>query len=302
MSTHTAFVGRRLQLVAHTPAVPSEPTRSLALGLTMHLGPAAAFVAITALVDKALVPTLTAFVAINFIHWLCLRHLERAAPDVDLPRATRQERIEGFSLVVLKGVVVGALVVLGTYALATQVLPSLSLGATWGAIAFTVLATDFVYYCTHRWLGHGRGAAPLVRWFRRNHRIHHTVEHLDFVRGNVSSTMDTAVTGFQVPAGIIAVLLGLDLTGTLIAYGLILMLQATHHLNHTLNIGIARFVFMDNHAHKLHHCRGGMLVNHGALFSLWDLAFGTYYEDHRVGSNHLHLIGGRLPIRWSRNA
>ncbi|MGK0387739.1 MAG: sterol desaturase/sphingolipid hydroxylase (fatty acid hydroxylase superfamily) [Maribacter sp.] len=45
---------------------------------------------------------------------------------------------------------------------------------------------------------------------------------------------------------------------------------------------------MDNRAHKLHHCRRGNLINHGTLFSLWDRAFNTYYEDWNLSSNYMH--------------
>ena len=72
----------------------------------------------------------------------------------------------------------------------------------------------------------------------------------------------------------------------MIAYALVLMLQATHHANYTFNISYLRFFFMDNHAHKLHHCPRGYLVNHGALFSVWDQVFGTYYENWELSSNH----------------
>jgi sterol desaturase/sphingolipid hydroxylase (fatty acid hydroxylase superfamily) len=89
-------------------------------------------------------------------------------------------------------------------------------------------------------------------------------------------------------------LLGLDLPATLAAYVLILFLQLTDHTNVTFNIGWLRYVFMDNHAHRLHHCDGGELVNFAAAFSFWDRWFGTYHEDWSVSSAALHLH--HLPI------
>ena len=54
---------------------------------------------------------------------------------------------------------------------------------------------------------------------------------------------------------------------------------------------------MDNHAHKLHHCKRGNLINHAAAFSVFDRLFGTYYEDWALSSNYLHHHKIALPIK-----
>lgn len=110
------------------------------------------------------------------------------------------------------------------------------------------------------------------------------------------------MTGFQLPLALIVTLLGLDLGHTLAAYGLVLMLQGTHHVNHTFDLGPLRWFFMDNHAHKLHHCPRGMLVNHGAMFSVWDRVHGTFYEDGSRSANHMHVAGQALPLDVVRGA
>ena len=120
---------------------------------------------------------------------------------------------------------------------------------------------------------------------------------LDFLRGNVSSFFHTAVTGFQVPLAVLSALFGLSLSATLAAYALVLMLQGTHHVNHTYNLGPLRWVFMDNHVHKLHHCPRGRLVNHGALFSIWDRVHGMFYEDWNLSSNYMAKERIALPMR-----
>ena len=76
-----------------------------------------------------------------------------------------------------------------------------------------------------------------------------------------------------------------------------LLLQATDHTSVTYNIGWLRYVFMDNHAHKLHHCKRGNLINHAAAFSVFDRLFGTYYEDWTLSSNYLHHHKIALPIK-----
>ena len=292
------WVGRTLRVVPQEAGeVPAEQAGRVAVGVAVHLGPTALYGVGLVLTGLTVAHAVIGLLLTAGLHFLLVRGLERAWPSVALPEPSPSERRTGLAFVALTGVGAGSLVVLAAWNLVGAVVPNLGLAGSWWAIAGVVLATDFVYYLTHRFLCHGRGAHPVVRWWRRNHHTHHAVEHLDFLRGNVSSFLDTAVTGFQVPVGILGALAGLDGASLAAAYSLVLMLQATHHLNHTLNLGPLRFVFMDNHAHKLHHCPMGMLVNHGALFSLWDLAFGTYYEDASLRANHLHRHGMRLPLR-----
>jgi sterol desaturase/sphingolipid hydroxylase (fatty acid hydroxylase superfamily) len=146
-------------------------------------------------------------------------------------------------------------------------------------------------------LSHSRGQASVLRYYRKKHSAHHAVTALDFLRGNQSSLVDTAISQFQPSLIVISWLLGLDLPGTLVAYGLVLLLQATDHTSVTYSIGWLNWIFMDNHAHKLHHCKRGHLVNHAAAFAFWDRLWGTYYEDWSLSSNYLHHHGLSLPIR-----
>ncbi len=277
--------------------VSAEADGSLALGLAVHLGPAVAFVLLVSATSFSLPWALAGFFALSLVNLQVVLRLERTAPSVDLPALTRSDWVDGLALVFAKGVGLGGAVVLAGWGLGTLISPASRGG--WLLIGLAVLGTDLIYYWSHRALSHGRTRSGLHSFFRRKHAMHHGVEHLDFIRGNISSLVDTAVTGFQLPLAFLATLLGLDLTSTLVAYGLVLMLQATHHLNHTLHLGPLRYLFMDNHAHKLHHCPGGSLINHGALFSLWDLAFGTYFEDHALCANRVHQQREGLPLRRS---
>ena len=68
----------------------------------------------------------------------------------------------------------------------------------------------------------------------------------------------------------------------------------------TYNIGPLKYIFMDNHAHKLHHCRKGNLINHAAAFSFYDRLWGTYYEDWNMSANYLHHYRIPLPIKRER--
>lgn len=291
----------RLQPLAR-PDVPVEQQGTVWFGLMSHLGAPVLFVASLLVFGFTTTTTLVAFVAIAIANLALVLASELWAPSVELAVPRAEEVREGLALVFLTGFVGGGLVVvtgwfglnyLGQWFARTP-------GQSWYAIAAVVLFTDYVYYASHRFLNHGRGTGRIMRWFRRNHATHHAVPELDFLRGNVSSFFDTAVTGFQVPLVVLSAVFGLDLTATLVAYGLVLMLQGTHHVNHTYNLGLFRYVFMDNHAHKLHHCPRGRLVNHGALFSMWDRIHGTYFEDPTLSSNYMAKHRIPIPVRWER--
>lgn len=287
----------RVEPTGRQPDVPAEREGSVAFGLAVHLGPAILFVALLQSFGPSVPLALIALLLLSLINLAVVLEAERRAPCVELSTPTREQIRAGLSLVFLKGVALGGAVVVGGWWLLSLPLGGPGTTAGWGPIFAAVATTDALYYWIHRSLNHGKGKDPVRRWFRKNHVIHHLVEDLDFFRGNHSSVMDTAVTGFQVPLVLLATLFGLDLTSTIVAYCLVLMLQATHHVNHTFELGPLRYVFMDNHAHKLHHCKGGRLVNHGALFSIWDRASGTYFEDHRLSANHLADAGIPLPVR-----
>lgn len=93
------------------------------------------------------------------------------------------------------------------------IIPSLSTSTSldWPIIFTSVLLTDFAYYWIHRSLNHGKSKTAFFKWFQKKHVTHHSVDVLDFLRGNISSFFDTAVSGFQVPLGIISFILGMDL-------------------------------------------------------------------------------------------
>jgi len=290
-----------LEALPRPSGVSPEAAGSAAIGVAVHLGPALLYVAALSLFGATAFSAVFGLLALSALNLMALLYFERAAPSAALPLPSRAQIRDGLVLVFAKGVLAGGAVVLAVWGSASAVLsPSGTAGGGWLAIFGAVVLTDYAYYWIHRSLNHSRGSNPVLRWYRKNHHLHHSVSELDFFRGNVSSLMDTAVTGFQLSLGLIAAALGLDLASTLTAYGLVLMLQATHHVNHTFRLGGLRFVFMDNHAHKLHHCRRGWMLNLGALFSVWDQLHGTYFEDWQLSANQLHQENVAVPVRRRR--
>ena len=297
-----------LTIKGHKAGIPAEQILPISLGLMVHLGPAVMFTLLLTFFGRSFELILGAFIILSGLNLWLIIHLEEKYPSVELAPRSLHAWVDGMSLVFIKGVLCGSLVVIaGWFALSSlfeTILPTtLELTTTstsWLTIFSAVMLTDLAYYGSHRFLNHGKAKNVVSKLFRKIHVSHHSVEVLDFLRGNVSSFWDTAVTGFQIPLAIIGAWLGMDLPSILITYGLVLMLQATHHANHTVNIGNLRFLFMDNHAHKLHHCPRGYMVNHGALFSLWDQAFGTYYEDWSLSSNYMQKHRIPIPVGFQR--
>lgn len=281
--------------------VPKENAGSKLFGSFMHIGPPLMFSIALLLMSWNLTNIIVSFLSISFFFTAIIIFIEQKRPNVELPDLKIKEVSVGMSLVFLKGVLIGGSVVIAMWYLLNLIPIRATLSQNWALIILAVFLTDLAYYGSHRYLNHGKGRSKLAKWYKKNHALHHSVTELDFLRGNISSLIDTAITGFQIPLGVIAFVLGLDLYATLIAYGFVLMLQGTHHVNYTFNIGALKYLFMDNHAHKLHHCRRGSLINHGALFSIWDRLGGTYYENWELSSNYLHANDIALPIKKVRN-
>eukprot|EP00934_Nitzschia_sp_Nitz4_P005436 Nitzschia sp. Nitz4//scaffold67_size101165//42463//43356//NITZ4_004525-RA/size101165-processed-gene-0.58-mRNA-1//-1//CDS//3329556462//5426//frame0 len=279
------------------PDVPPEQTTGLVYGIVGHLGTPGLYLALLLAFGlnawNAIVQLLVASaVCVPFTLWC-----ETQNPVLQLPPLTWMDCIGGLSVVFYKGILIGnGFIVFGWWLLTRHVQLHDHLSNSWSLVLLATVLTDLAYYWIHRCLSHGRGRNPIVQYYRRNHLAHHSVHELDFMRGNQSSLVDTAIGQFQPSLILLSWLLGMDLGATLAAYGFILALQSTDHTNVTFNIGWLRYIFMDNHAHKLHHCKKGHLVNHAAAFSFFDRLWGTYYEDWSMSSNYLHHNGIALPI------
>lgn len=279
------------------PDVPREQTCNALYGTLGHLGSPLSYVVLLAAVGVNLQTAFWGFLAVSAVFTPLTILGEKFSPSIALPKATAREVLDGLFMVFVKGVLVGGGFITAGWWLLHRVSPFPALSNGWGRIALATVATDFAYYLIHRLASHSRGDNPILRFYRKKHAAHHSVTELDFLRGNQSSWVDTSFSQFQPSLIVISYALGMDLAATWVAYGLILALQATDHTSVTYNIGWLRYIFMDNHAHKLHHCKRGGYVNHAAAFSFFDRLFGTYYEDWSLCANYLHHHGIALPIK-----
>ena len=219
-------------------------------------------------------------------------------PKATLPAMERRTMLRHFLWDILgKGLCVGgAVVAVGCWAV-SWVSPHEVLSAGWGRMLLAVALCDLWYFSLHRWLMHGRGREATTRRFRREHGIHHRVTALDFFRGNQGSLIDNGVVSFPLPLILCSLVLGLSPGAVAWVYLVLMLVQVTHHVNHTFDIGVLRYVVLDSHAHKMHHCSRGQLVNFAAVFSVWDRLLGSYYENYDLSPSHLHTARLPAPIR-----
>ncbi|HHG86516.1 MAG TPA: fatty acid hydroxylase family protein, partial [Bacteroidetes bacterium] len=277
--------------------IPSEQEGNIAYGIFGHLGSPFSYVILLAIFGVTVWTAIGLFFAVSAVFLAFTFIAEAQNPSIKLPKVTPKEIWDGLGMVFIKGVGVGGgFVTLGWWVLSHIPLYG-ELYNNWWLIIAATLGTDLAYYWIHRLMSHSRGNNPILKFYRKKHAAHHSVTELDFLRGNQSSLVDTAIGQFQPSLILISWGLGMGLAPTLVAYGLILLLQATDHTNITFKIGFLKYIFMDNHAHKLHHCKRGNLINHAAAFSIFDRIWGTYYEDWNLSSNYLHHHRIALPIK-----
>jgi sterol desaturase/sphingolipid hydroxylase (fatty acid hydroxylase superfamily) len=287
--------------------VPPEPTSSLSLGLFLHFFFPLLFAASvlqSAYANDGAVfgqPSLSfvlySWVGFSIVHGMVVMSYESKTPNELLPPSTFNDFLNNVvGSQFGQGLLLGTLVIVSIWS-ASYYLLDFALGHevndqlrnfSWLKIIASSGLADFSWYLIHRMLNHGRGSNSIVRFFRRIHSPHHKVAHLDMARANETHWIDGGVTSFPIAMGVVASVLMMDLTSMITAYALLGLVQTTHHVNIACNIGVLRYVFMDNHAHKIHHCRGGEGKNLAAVFSLWDRMFGTFFEDMDLSTNFMH--------------
>lgn len=132
------------------------------------------------------------------------------------------------------------------------------------------LLVDATYFLIHRNLMHNLKGNK-YNFIYILHKIHHSIKNIDYIRGTHASVIENGIIGFQLWVGIYGGLAGLDVCESLVIIHVILLLQLSHHANHDFDIGFIKYIFMDNHSHKIHHCNGGQNHNLGGILSIWDV-------------------------------
>ncbi len=281
--------------------VPPDEGSPVWFGILIHLGGPLLSIPILAILGMSPVITAAVMLALGLISTAAALQAARVRPAADLPAIQRDDLLRHFFWDILaKGFGVGGVVLVVGCGLGMMVSPREALTTSPGHMLAALLFCDFWYYSLHRWLMHGRGQERLTRLLRREHGIHHSVTALDFFRGNQGSLLDNGVVSFPLPLIIISTALGMSPAAIIWVYMVLMMVQVTHHVNHTFRIGALRYIVFDSHAHKMHHCKKGQLVNFAAVFAIWDRLLGSYYEDESLSPTYMHTHGIPLAISAPR--
>lgn len=146
------------------------------------------------------------------------------------------------------------------------------------------VVVDMVAYLYH-WVGH----TTRVGW--ASHRVHHLGAEFDM--GLILRQPWLPVHGLiVVPLSAFA---GFSFEVAAVCSTVSLTYQAVQHTSRSWGLGRAEAVLVSGRAHRQHHLIGAGGVNLGAVFSVWDRAFGTF-EPAAVPPGAVYGIGEPEPV------
>jgi len=226
-----------------------------------------------ALAEKA---SLLLFVAL-FVVWEALR-----------PARPRHTAIQALDLIVVANV--------GLFSVACKWL--LTPAAVFAAAplgdlhpAARILAALVVIDFTLYWLHRGMHSSAL--W--NTHRFHHSIKEVNWLKGIYTS--GTHIALYLAPQILIGYyVFGFTRVEMALAVVIGYFVQLWQHANVTIEIGVLKYLFVTPQSHRLHHASGIDVRNRnfGAVFSLWDVLFGTWrapeHEQYELG------VGERVPV------
>ncbi|QKF93488.1 fatty acid hydroxylase [Fadolivirus algeromassiliense] len=266
------------------------------LGIFAHFGSTICFITLLSFIHFSVQYIILSFFLAGIPFMLLVLYLERKYPIVHMPPVTFNDIIGAFYDTAFYGLLIGPISISIIWNL-LQFIHNKDAIFDINGIILNLILTDLGYYIIHRNLYHANIYDGFMYYFYHIHNPHHLVKYLDFLRGNHSTLLDNGVLGFQLCGAVSGYLLGLNLESIMFSYLIIILLQIVHHANFTFNIGPLRYIFVDSHVHKIHHCIGGNKVNFAGVFSFLDLLFGTYYENHNLCANELHFNNNPY-LRW----
>ncbi|CAN5460900.1 hypothetical protein BH10BDE1_BH10BDE1_08040 [soil metagenome] len=142
----------------------------------------------------------------------------------------------------------------------------------WWAWPLLFFATDFLYYCEHRFK-HSR------RFFWANHAVHHSSRVMNlgeayrlgwtgWLSTNVFFFIPLVFAGFR-PADVFWMLMIQQ------------VYQLLTHLDWVPKLGVLEIFFVTPSGHRVHHGTNPKYLNHnfGGVFIIFDRVFGTYVEE-----------------------
>lgn len=156
----------------------------------------------------------------------------------------------------------------------------------WLLIILTLLLLDFLYFLVHL-MSHN------VKLLWRLHKIHHTDEHVSALSGLLHHPLESIFVGLTVTA--VAVMIGVPVL-VYIYYTVALSIHAIlSHADVALPRRldrILRLLVVTPDVHRIHHSQNMAEgnSNFGAILTVWDRMFGTYFDQPRMAEDRL-LMG-----------
>ena len=139
----------------------------------------------------------------------------------------------------------------------------------WVQVLVAFVGLDFVQWCVHN-------ALHRVSWLWEFHKVHHSIEELDWIGNFRFHWMEVVV--YKTAQYLPLILLGFD-GGVLLLFAVVQTASGFfNHANLDVDIGPLKYVFNNPRMHVWHHDRDEMAppgVNFAILFSAWDWIFGT---------------------------
>lgn len=161
-------------------------------------------------------------------------------------------------------------------------------------IIVALIVIDFALYWLHR------GMHSSLLW--NSHRFHHSVKEMGWLKG--LHTSGTHIAMYLAPQILIGYyVFGFTRFEMTLAVVIGYFVQLWQHANVTIEIGVLKYLFVTPQSHRIHHALGEELRdrNFGAVFSVWDVVFGTYvvpsHEDYELGvADDVPVVRGLIGV------
>jgi sterol desaturase/sphingolipid hydroxylase (fatty acid hydroxylase superfamily) len=142
------------------------------------------------------------------------------------------------------------------------------------AVVLALIIPDFLWYWVHRYSHESR--SRLGNWFWRMHLAHHLPQQVYLLMHAVSHPVNVIIVRLILTLPLFA--LGFS-TEALFVANLIVGLQGlVSHYNVDIRTGWWNYILVGAELHRFHHSADAdQAKNYGAVVSLWDLLFGTFY-------------------------
>lgn len=158
----------------------------------------------------------------------------------------------------------------------------LSETSLWPQYLVGLLIFDCGLYFVHRF-------SHINKWLWRLHAIHHSSERIYSVNGQKRHVLHEILEGL--PGLLILFALGIRPEVTLAIIYTVNIHLLFQHGNISYRVGWLTKIFSVAELHRWHHQRDWKDVqgNYGAIFSFWDLMFGTSLKQEGLPSTHVGL-------------